>query len=369
MSSSETLTVAQAGASGLVNTMFRHYLLDPRLRMELGDVAASREEHVGKTLGEVDENCPPQWAEKQLIRLTELAQSDAPVIFSGLRADAAAEHEDQLAQGRLVVTNASANRMNPDVPLLNPYFNGSHLDELFNLDLTDRIIAGGNCGVNIGSVLMAPIKHELGIETMHIETLQGWSGDGKLAIPEGKEGRIFDIRGDEKEKIETEPNKFLGKSMHEPAGIEITADPKRAPWVRGHHLKITATLAQKTSVSELQHLLRGSHAPPELDEIKKELQALGQMKRKRWPRRYEQWPGNHQPIKPVKLAYESPVRWDSQPIKLGDVYPMRVIGYVKEVDEADPREAILEAAGDNLVLGAVGNNLLNIMYARLKGYI
>lgn len=362
MSSGE-LVIDQAGATGPVNELFRQTIANPLLRMRLGRVATAREENVGDRLGDHDPNCPDEWTDIKLISLKDLAEgTEAGVVFSGLQAEPAAEYEDRLAEGRLVVSNASANRMRLDVPLVNAFINGHQIDELYQRDVSGRIMAGGNCMSGIIAVPAYPIHQAIGIQGMRIETMQGWSGAGKDEVP--PEASDFPpVGGDENDKIMTEPNMFLGASMEAPADIHIGAHAKRGPWLRGHHAKITARLDRETTRHEIEELWRHFKAPEALDAVKPEVRALSQVEGEKWPRRYQQ-------IKPVRLRYEDLVRRDREPIKLkGGVHPMRVKAHLLEVEARSPDMAVFEVTGDNLMLGAVGVNLLNVVYARAQGYL
>ena len=363
MSSGE-LVVDQAGATGQVNELFRHMLLEPGLRMTLGDVATATPERVGQHLGDVDEDCPDQWADKRLISLDDMANNgNHSVVFSGLRTEEAAEHEDWLALGRLLVTNASAHRMRDDVALVSPFVNPHHIDEMAGFGRPGRIIAGGNC---MGDIIIPPVAalhRGIGIRSMFIETLQGWSGKGLSEVPKEHEGEIIEMDGDEAIKIGTEPKKMLGVSLQEPADMTITAKPNRGPWVRGHHAAIYATLNETTTLPEVQELLRSFRAPEQLEALRAELQAISRAGH------YERWPRKHQPINPIRLRYRDLLRYDTMPLRLTGVHPMRVKAHVRNVDEKGPARIEFEVAGDNLVLGAVGGNLLNIAYARAMGYI
>ena len=61
------------------------------------------------------------------IQPSDPKEVDADVVFSALPADQAIETEQTFARaGYVVVSNASAHRMEPDVPLINPEANFSH---------------------------------------------------------------------------------------------------------------------------------------------------------------------------------------------------------------------------------------------------
>jgi aspartate-semialdehyde dehydrogenase len=364
--SNPELIFDQSGATGLVAEKYRHILAS--LEWGLGDVATAQEDNVGRRLKDVDASCPPQWADKLLISNAGLLSNGSNgIILSSLRTEEAAMHEKEYARDRLVITNSGANRMEEDTALASALINSSHIDELFEEQrLGGRILAGGNCTSVIMGVALAPIHRALGIVSMQVETVQGWSGTGARKVPEGVD-IITEIKGDERSKIETEPNKFLGKSMKEPADIKVSAKPRRAPWERGHHIEIVARLANKTSAAEVQDLWSAYRAPRELDAVKSQLKAISLAEPDR--SRRHKWPHKSDPIKPIKRSHGELVRWDTHPIKLNHIFPMRVKARLIEISEADPHVIVIEVAGDNLMLGAAGGNVLNAVYAHAKGYI
>ena len=155
---------------------------------------------------------------------------------------------------------------------------------------------------------------------------------------------------------------ILGDSMDQPADITIAASPKRGPWVRGHHARVQARLARETSKREVEHLFRHFKAPRALDSVKDEIKALSQAGGEVWPHR-------HQPVRPLKLAYHELIRHDVKPAKLTRIHPLRVTAHVRNVELGNPSIVHFEVAGDNLMIGAVGVNLLNAIYARSQGYL
>lgn len=371
MANGDLLVVDQLGATGPVAELFRQKLADPDLRMTLGQVATAQTQHVGGRLGDHDPDCPPQWANKRLTSLDDMAAGarEGRAIFSALRADVAAEYERPISRHTFMVTNSSANRMEDDVALVNTFINSDHLDELMAMDLSGYMAAGGNCAQNILDTAAAPIHREIGITGMVIETHQGWSGAGYTSMPqEGDEG--YDpnddtppIRGDEREKLVTEPLKVLGKSMTQPAAMSIAADPHRGPWVRGHRVEATAKLARPTTRQEIEELWRHFKAPDVFTKVRQEVRALSLHDGDNWPHRYART------IHPVRMRHEPLLRRDVEPMKLTNIQPVRVKAHLIGIDPNCPNRITFEAIGDNLGIGAVDVNLLSIIYARAMGYL
>lgn len=344
MNARETIGVIQAGATGPVAEKFREIIARPEIPLHLEAVAASRKELAGKKLGEIS-LCARDQQDAPVITLDKAVNTDAPVVFSSLRNETATEYEDRLASGRLLATNAGANRMRPDVALLNTYINAHQLDELYEIERPGHIIANGNCTSIILSVAMAPIHKAIGIKELRVQTMQGWSGKGLSQVPSEHENEIIFIEGDEQEKIETEPNKFLG-SLAQHENIQIIACPKRGPWVVGHHEKIAMRLKRESSAEEIEEAWHSL-------EIPESLMAAS---------------GDFLPDRPIKVCREPLLQYKNggapEPAL---AHPMQVSARVVEME--DPTEITVEIAGDNLVLGAAGASVMNILHTREKGYI
>jgi aspartate-semialdehyde dehydrogenase len=184
-----------------------------------------------------------------------------------------------------------------------------------------------------------------------IKTLQGHSGAGMATVPKDKRGGPTPMEdGSEKEKLETEPLKFLG-SMRERAAIDIQAYPERAPWVWGHHILAVVKFKRGTKPKEVKNILRSFRAPEELRGIK-----YGEDSPKR---------------KPIKVIDHSPliIGKTGNMKKVAPLYPMRVVAHLQEVSGVDQDEAIIEIAAHNVSLGAVGASAMNMTLARERGYI
>lgn len=351
MSIVESISIVQAGLSGPTNETFRTAIAQAGHLFRLEAIAtASHPELVGSRLGSTALQSHPALEDVPIISLEDAVHNtDAQVVFSGLSNEMAAEYEDQLASGRWVGTNAGVNRMRPDVALFNAYIPSDQLQELSQADLPGHIIANGNCMSVITTVPVAPLVSTLGVKGMHVETLQGWSGKGLMEVPKAKEGDIEPIFGDEASKIETEPNKFMG-SMSTPDSIDITADPKRGPWVRGHYARVTLDMVRPTSKEEVLDIWRSVRAPESLHGVKY---------------------GDYSPkIKPVKVSHKDLLIFGvpNSP-QLASIKPMRAKVHLLGVGGEDNHQVVLQVSGDNLGLGAAGSSIMNIVYARKMGYL
>ena len=343
MSNSEVIRVVQAGATGPVAEAFRAIIAQPEVPLSLEAVAASTPAHIGKKLGEIAA-APPGLEDVPVISLDDAIHNTASrVVFSGLRNEEAAEYEDLLARGRVLATNAGVNRMRPDVALFNAYIKSPQLYELSGVERPGYIIANGNCTSIFLSVALAPLRKAIGISRVEVETWQGWSGAGRGQVPEEYADQVIPIEGDEKEKIETEPRKFLS-SMQELADIAIQATPKRGPWVTGHYERVRVELARTTTTEEVNDIWRSFRSPRCLHGL----------------------PGKCMPARsPIQVLYEGRLLdYEGSVPKLGVQHPMKVQARVLEVDPEDGRKVEFEISGHNLILGAAGASIMNVLYLK-----
>ncbi len=196
---------------------------------------------------------------------------DLPLVFSALGAEAALTVEPAFAEaGSLVVSNAAAHRMHPDVPLVIPEVNPDHLDLVSRQSFgKGAILANPNCSTT-GLVLpLKPLHDAFGVETVQVVTLQSLSGGGLagLDLEEAQDNVIPLIEGEE-EKMEREPGKILGSlgdTGVNPAPLAVSAQCNRVPVREGHSLSVSVGLKQKVTTEELAGAFEGFAADPEVE--------------------------------------------------------------------------------------------------------
>lgn len=346
----EKLPVVQAGLSGPVAGIFRKIVSLERVPLELEAVAATRAEYIGKRLIDFDPNVHPLQADVPIISIDDaIHNTDAPVVFSNLRNEEAKEFEDDLAEGRLVATNASANRMRADVALANAYITAGKIRDYLKEHNNAGIIANGNCTAIILSVALAELNRRLKIQSINADTLQGWTGAGKRDVPKEFTGKVIPIGGDEKEKIETEPLLLMGASDRNP-NIKISANPQRAPWILGHYIRAEIHFKKPASLAEIKRILKRYESPAALKEFggSRILPALH----------------------PIYVSENPLVRTQGNNMILRR-FPsaMRSLVHIEDFNDDNPNHAVLGIAGDNLVLGAAGSSVMNILYAYALGEV
>lgn len=166
-----------------------------------------------------------------------------------------------------VVSNNSANRLVPDVPMVIPEVNPRHIDVIpaqrRRLGTKNGFIAvKSNCSVQSYLPLLFPLHNIFGLRRAFISTYQAVSGAGRTLdnYPEIIDNVIPYISGEEA-KSEIEPLKLLGAVSDDeiiPAeGIEFHAKCFRVPVSDGHTASVFAEFERNI---DRQTILEAWHA-------------------------------------------------------------------------------------------------------------
>jgi aspartate-semialdehyde dehydrogenase len=266
--------VAVLGATGAVGQRMVRLLEDhPWFRVGL---VTGSERSAGRSYGEAvswtqDAPIPPGVAELRVGTNRDALDAGFSIAFSALDASVAGDAERSAAEaGVLVVSNARNHRMDPGVPLLVPEVNPDHLALLDTLPHrggrgapSGGIITNPNCST-IGIVMaLAPLHRAVGVEGVHLTTLQAISGAGMPGIPALAihDNVIPRIEGEE-EKLEREPAKILG-APGRPAGLRISAHCTRVPVTDGHTATLSVKLGRPLDPAAAAELLRGFRGRPQ----------------------------------------------------------------------------------------------------------
>lgn len=183
------------------------------------------------------------------------------LALSALPSGVAREVEIPLAeQGWAVVSNASAHRMDPRVPLIIPEVNADHLALAERQPWPGLLITNPNCTSMPLVMALAPIHRALGVEAACVASYQAVSGAGYPG--ESAWDMIGNVRphpGDEEEKLAIEPAKILGTLGPDgitPAGFAISARCVRAPVIDGHLVAAQFRTRTPTTPDAVRELLQ-----------------------------------------------------------------------------------------------------------------
>ncbi len=161
-----------------------------------------------------------------------------------------------------VVSNNSANRFTPDVPMVVPEINADHIEVIpaqrARLGTKRGFIAvKSNCSLQSYVPALHPLMKEFGVDKCLVCTYQAISGAGKTfeTWPEMQDNCIPYIGGEE-EKSEQEPLKLWGKVENgvivpakEPS---ITAQCLRVACSDGHMAAVFVSFKKKPSMEEIK---------------------------------------------------------------------------------------------------------------------
>ncbi len=260
MHEGKRISTAVLGATGTVGERLVALLADHPW-FELTQVAASDRsagEHLGDRLSP-DVPLPDRVADLVLRGLDD--PFDARLVLSALPADAAREVEPRLAgAGHVVVSNASAFRMDPSVPLLVPEVNPEHLS-LVDRQRSDRpgwggLVTNPNCAAAGLVMALAPLHRAFGLRAVHVTTFQAISGAGR---PGPAAGDLFDnvipFIGGEEEKLAAEPRKILD------ADFPLSATCTRVPVLHGHLEAVSVALEGDPGLDAIREALAGFRSP------------------------------------------------------------------------------------------------------------
>jgi aspartate-semialdehyde dehydrogenase len=253
------------GATGMVGQRFIQ-LLERHPWFEVAWLAAS-DRSSGKKYGEaakwrLDTPMPERIAE---MTVAPAEPEGAPkIIFASIDAAYARELEPKFAAaGCAVVSNSSAFRMAPNVPLVLPEVNADHLhlieEQSWRKESGGYIVTNSNCTV-MGPVLaLKPIEDRFGIEQIFATSMQAVSGAGYPGVPSMDIlDNVIPFISNEEEKMEEEMLKLLGKLEDNPAGhavkplaARMSASCNRVPVVDGHTVSVSVKLGKPATREEI----------------------------------------------------------------------------------------------------------------------
>ncbi len=243
------------GATGMVGQRFIQ-LLESHPWFQVQWLAAS-DRSSGKTYGEaakwrLDTPLPDRIAR---MTISPAEPEGAPrIIFASVDAAFARELEPKFAAaGCAVVSNSSAFRMAPNVPLVLPEVNAGHLhlieQQSWRKESGGYIVTNSNCTV-MGPVLaLKPIEDRFGIEQIFATSMQAISGAGYPGVASMDiMDNVIPYIPNEEEKMEEEMLKLLGKldgPVVKPLAARMSASCNRVPVVDGHTVSVSIKLGNK----------------------------------------------------------------------------------------------------------------------------
>lgn len=182
------------------------------------------------------------------------------LVLSALDAPVAIDVEPALARaGLAVVSNSSALRMAPDVPLVVPEVNGRAVVRVAARAGQGFVVTNPNCSVAGLALALSPLDRSFRVRRVVVTTMQSVSGAG-LAGPRAIDllDNVVPYIGGEEEKIEIELGKILGEATASgfvPADIAVSAHCHRVPTLDGHLEAVSVELERPPSPEDAMAVL------------------------------------------------------------------------------------------------------------------
>jgi aspartate-semialdehyde dehydrogenase len=164
-------------------------------------------------------------------------------VFSALPSEVAADVEAKFAEaGFTVVSEASAHRMDADVPLMIPEINPGHL-KLLETQKKKRgwkgaIATTPNCTATGLSMVLKPLIDDFGARKAIVTTMQALSGAGFPGVPSlSIQENVIPYIKNEEEKVATEAKKILGAYANgtiRPSPLTMGISCNRVAVIDGH---------------------------------------------------------------------------------------------------------------------------------------
>jgi aspartate-semialdehyde dehydrogenase len=242
------ISVGILGATGAVGQRFIQLLADHPF-FELSVLTAS-----GRSAGKkykdavnwrLDLPLPPNVGEIVVSDTKVECLKNADIVFSALPAELAGSIEIECAKAGIgVCSNASAHRMDNEIPLVVPEINADHLgliDLQRDAGWDGFIVTNPNCSTIMLTMSLAPLRN-FAYTDLRVATMQAISGAGFEGIPGMS---IFDnvvpYIGGEEEKMERETKKIMGSfdgNSIIDAPFSVSASCNRVPVIDGHTMAV-----------------------------------------------------------------------------------------------------------------------------------
>lgn len=272
------VNVGVLGATGMVGQRFIQ-LLDKHPDFEITALAASSRS-AGKRYEDATtwylDDAMPESVKDIVVSETDPSSisNDVDILFSSLPTENAAVVEPKFAEKFIVASNASAMRMEKDVPLVIPEVNHEFLDiiefQQKNRGWDGFIVTNPNCSTIALTLTLKPIYDNYDINRVYVSTMQAVSGAGYNGVPSmAIVDNLVPFIGGEEEKMESETLHLLGTLDGlevKPAQFGLTASCHRVAVLDGHTESVFIELDQDVNIDDIKNdMANFKSLPQELD--------------------------------------------------------------------------------------------------------
>src|SRR5229473_2316427 len=276
MTKRREIKAALLGATGAVGQRYINMLpKHPYLQLDV----LMGGESAGKKYGQAvhwlfPDAIDPAMANKVVRQAKPESAKGCDIVFSALPSEVAAEVETKFAEaGFTVVSEASAHRMDADVPLMIPEINAEHL-ELLEAQKKKRgwkgaIATTPNCTGTGLSMVLKPLVDEFGARKAIVTTMQALSGAGFPGVPSlSIQENVIPYIKNEEEKVAAEAKKILGTFANgaiKPSPLTMGISCNRVAVIDGHMETLYAEFPEEIDPKDAERsLARFKGAPQRL---------------------------------------------------------------------------------------------------------
>ncbi len=270
--------MAVLGATGTIGQRFVSLLQDhPTFEIV---ALCSSERKVGGRLGDFwrleDVPLAPGIAGMEIepLDVKGLVRGGVVAAFSALPSDVADDLEVHAARaGIRVFSNASAHRMEADVPLLVPEVNPDHIalvERQPSFKEGGMLVTNPNCSVTGLVLALRPLASALDFSQVHVATYQALSGAGYPGVSSlDITGNVLPFIENEEEKIRREAKKILGGFSNRiaPSPIDVWANCARVAVRDGHLEAVSIPLEEDASPEDVAKILSAFRGEPQRYEL------------------------------------------------------------------------------------------------------
>lgn len=348
--------MAVLGATGTIGQRFVSLLQD-HPNFEIAALCSS-ERKIGRRLGEFwrleDAPVVPDVAGMEIepLDVKGLVRAGIVAAFSALPSDVAVDLEvDAARAGIKVFSNASAHRMEADVPLLVPEVNPDHIaliERQRSFKEGGVLVTNPNCSVTGLALVLKPLASAFEFSQVHVATYQALSGAGYPGVSSlDITGNVLPFIENEEEKIRQEAKKILGgwSDGIAPSPIDVWANCARVAVRDGHLEAVSIPLEEDASPEDVAKILSAFRGEPQ---------------------RYELPTAPREPVL-VRTEKDRPQPlldlWAGEPTRARGM--AATVGRIRVAD----RNLRFFVLSHNTLRGGAGGSVLNAELAHRRGYL
>jgi aspartate-semialdehyde dehydrogenase len=228
----------------------------------------------GKLYGEavewIGEYEPPANLLNMPVQEARPEEQEADIFFSCLPSEVAKTLELEYVKLHRVISDTSAFRMEPDVPLIIPEVNPDHLEllkEQKRRGWKGFIVTGPNCTAAGLVMALKPLHDAFKLRKVIVATLQALSGAGYPGVPSLQiVDNVIPYIKNEEEKVARETIKMLGTLVDgqvKPAEMQLAAMCHRVATIDGHLESVYVETERPINPEDAKEVLREFKGKPQ----------------------------------------------------------------------------------------------------------